>query len=257
MTTDDELDREIREAAQSAGASGTCLDGDTLARFYEDTLSGERADEVLEHLATCPACLEIAQDARAFVEALHEAHPVSLAPRPLGVRYAVAAFVGAIALLAGTYSVVHRRPASPEPWANLAVEPAAYDELVWRSGEPTPALDPLDAAMRRYRAADYAGAVDDLAPYVDAHPGDPRGRFYLGVARLVHGDPAGAAADLEAAIALDGAPADTAWYLALAHLRSGDPAAARPALERLAASDGPRRDDALAVLRALDEGGPP
>ena len=263
MIREDDVDGAIREGARALAPAGNCIEDDRLVAFYQDALTQAGADAVRAHLSTCSDCLDAARDARRFVEAMGDTRPA----RPRAVspirRFAIAAALAGIGLIAGSFYLTGRSGRLPSPegqtagetWSAIVVTPAPYgsgpDELVWRGGRPEEGASPLDTAAVRYRAGDFPAAAEDLAAYVAAHPDDARGRFYLGVARLLSGRPSLAASDLEIARAMPGSPPDTSWYLALACLRSGRLSRGRVELEQIAASEGPHRDEARALLRRL------
>ncbi len=263
MIREEEVDGAIREGARALAPDGNCIEDDRLVAFYRDTLTEMDADAVRAHLSTCSDCLEAARDARRFVEAMGDARPARSRAAPPIRRLAIAAALAGIGLLAGTFYLAGRIGDLPsadgetagETWSAIAVAPAPYgsgpDELVWRGESPAEDASPLDTAAARYRAGDFPAAAEDLAAYVVKHPDDARGRFYLGVARLLSGRVSLAASELEVALAMPGSPSDTSWYLALACLKSGRLSRGRVELERIAASDGPHRDEARALLRRL------
>ena len=264
MNREKDFDRVIRDGARALAPSGNCIEDDRLAAFYQDALTQADADAVRAHLATCPDCLEAARDARRFVEAMGDTRPARSREASPIRRFAIAAALAGIGLIAGSFYLTGRSGRLPSPegqtagetWSAIVVTPAPYgagpDELVWRGERPAEDASPLDTAAARYRAGDVPAAAEDLAAYVAAHPDDARGRFYLGVARLLSGKPLLAASELEAALAMPGSPSDTSWYLALACLRSGRLSRGRVELEQIAASEGPHRDEARALLRRLD-----
>jgi hypothetical protein len=80
------------------------------------------------------------------------------------------------------------------------------------------------AAMARYSAKEYRGAIDGLKPIVEAQPEASPAAFFLGVSYLAAGEPAAASAVLNRVAASNVAPfADEAhFYLAKAALRAHD-----------------------------------
>lgn len=80
------------------------------------------------------------------------------------------------------------------------------------------------AAMAKYSAKDYRGAIDGLKPIVEAQPDAAPAAFYLGVSYLAAGEPAAASAVLNRVAAGNVSPfGDEAhFYLAKAALRAHD-----------------------------------
>ena len=91
---------------------------------------------------------------------------------------------------------------------------------------------PAFSAYRSGRFADAAAAFADLAR---RYPNAPEAAFYLGVSRLLSGDPAGARTALMAARRIDDPifRDDVAWYLAASEERSGEASAAQGELRAL------------------------
>jgi hypothetical protein len=142
-----------------------------------------------EHLATCPACLELARDAREFLAALCGAEPAPAVPPgrsdapPRSRRAALWAAAAATAALAalGLYAWrTERQPTRPA-------------ELVWRGDAGSAAYD---AAMEHFRAGQFETAETALEAYVLAHPADDRARLDLAVCRLRVGRTADARREL-------------------------------------------------------------
>jgi len=180
-------DDSLRRAAAELPAAGPCPGEPRLLEFYREGLDEDQADAVREHLATCPACLELARDAREFLAAVRGADPappprrLAAAPRSRRtVLWAAAAAVTALAAL-GLYSL---RPERQPP------RPA---ELVWRGDDGSAAHD---AAMEHFRAGRFEAAEAALETYVLAHPADDRARLDLAVARIRVGRTADARREL-------------------------------------------------------------
>jgi TolA-binding protein len=91
-------------------------------------------------------------------------------------------------------------------------------------GEDAGANAAFSAAMKKYAAKDYRGAIDSLKPIVAAQPDAAHAAFFLGVSYLAAGEPAEASAVLNRVAAGNVAPyADEAhFYLAKAALRAHD-----------------------------------
>ena len=115
-------DDSLRRAAAELPVAGPCPGEPRLLAFYREELDEDQADAVREHLATCPACLELARDAREFLAALRGADPApALPPRRLAAaprsrRTALWAAAAAATVLAalGLYAFRTERP-PPRP----------------------------------------------------------------------------------------------------------------------------------------------
>lgn len=260
---DPRFDDELRDALRDGSPPSTpCPDDVALAGFYEGSLAPEIAEGWRDHLAACPACVARARDARAFVS--------SMAPvrhRPVLRPWALAAAAGlaGLAILLGWRAATAPRPAAPALVATtekreIVVDKAPYtpdaDEgLLWRGGaEPPPADGSFAWAMEPYLGDEFEVAADRLERCVSLHPDDDRARFYLGVARLLDGNPA---ASVEPLLAVAGGASDragdAAWYLALAYLKTGDAKAAAPHLRRVGSGVGREADRARILLREIEE----
>jgi hypothetical protein len=132
------------------------------------------------------------------------------------------------------------------------VTPPPYVPLQTRGSANTLAQS-FAAAMTRYGAKDYAGAVEQLQPLADASPDAAHVQFFLGISQVMSGKPAAAIESLDRAAATGTAPfADEAhFYLAKAAMQTRDLARAerelRIAIEREAGPAG----EAAALLRDL------
>lgn len=182
-------DDSLRRAAAELPVAGPCPGESCLLAFYQGELDEGPADAIREHLATCPACLELARDAREFVAALRGADPApALPPRhaaaaPRSRRTALWAAVAAGTVLAavGLYAL-RTDPRPPRP-----------AELVWRGDDGSAAYD---AAMEHFRAGRFEAAEAALETYVLAHPADDRARLDLAVTRMRVGRTADARREL-------------------------------------------------------------
>lgn len=257
MTRDESLERELKDALRARVAT-PCPGEDALLAFYRGALAETENESLREHLATCAPCVELARDARAFLEAWEGAPEES---RASGVRWLAAAAVVGAALLAGLWVARSRPEASrPEvpptsasapanPWRDLPVAAAEYrpvapeDELLFRSEEGT-RDDGFAAAMTPYGRGDYAGADVGLARFLATHPDHAAAAFYRGVSLLLLGKPAEARPLLASAATARRAPAEARWYLALALLKSGDTREALGELDAVAVAFGPHREEA-------------
>jgi hypothetical protein len=180
--------------------------------------------------------------------------------RNLVVALAVAVALGA----AATY--LHR-PADPAPVSGVVNAPDAApvvdaDRFLRAFPlEPLPAPPALgesaadralDKALTPYRAKDYAGAASALDQVLLDFPGDPRAVLYLGVARLLSGEPQNA---LEI---LGGMPASSAelaaeaeWYTLVGIARLRDPRDAADRARRVCRSDGLNKARACGAVTTL------
>ncbi len=269
MNRDERLQRDLEDALRARTAS-PCPGEETLLAFYRGGLSETANESVRGHLAGCASCVGLAQDARAFLEAMN-APPETL--RRFGRRWLAAAAVLAVALLSGLWIARQRRaspppPSVPEaavpgpanPWKDLPVASATYrpaapeDELVFRSGDAASPTAAFAAAMAPYGRGDPAAAEAELARFLAAHPGHTEASFYRGVSLLMLGRPDEARALLESAAASSHPPAEARWYLALALLKSGDASAALLELEAVGSTQGPHRAEAAELSEEVRRG---
>jgi tetratricopeptide (TPR) repeat protein len=181
-------DDSLRRAVAGLPAAGPCPGEARLLAFYRGELEEDRADAIREHLATCPACLELARDAREFLAALRGAEPAPAVPPgrvtavPRSRRTALWIAAAAVAALAalGLYAIRTERPARPA-------------EVVWRGDDGSAAYE---AAMEHFRAGRFEAAEAALETYVLAHPADDRARLDLAVTRIRVGRTADARREL-------------------------------------------------------------
>ena len=182
-------DDSLRRAAAELPVAGPCPGESRLLAFYRGEFDEDPADAIREHLATCPACLELARDAREFVAALRGADPApalpprrpAAAPRPRRAALWAAAAAATVLAALGLYAFRTERQ-SPRP-----------AELVWRGDDGSAAYD---AAMEHFRAGRFEAAEAALETYVLAHPADDRARLDLAVARMRVGRTADARREL-------------------------------------------------------------
>jgi hypothetical protein len=182
-------DDSLRHAAAGLPAAGPCPGEARLLAFYRGEFDEDQADAIREHLATCPACLELARDAREFLVALRGAEPAPTVPSrrataaPRSRRAALWAAAAAVTALAalGLYAL---RTESPPP---------RQAEVVWRGDDGSAAYD---AAMEHFRAGRFEAAEAALETYVLAHPADDRARLDLAVTRIRVGRTADARREL-------------------------------------------------------------
>ena len=103
------------------------------------------------------------------------------------------------------------------------VVPPPYVALTTRGNE-NPQGEAFAAAMTKYAAKDYRGAVDGLKPIVESQPDALPAQFFLGISYLALNEPASASAVLNRVASSNVAPfADEAhFYLAKAALGAHD-----------------------------------
>jgi len=137
--------------------------------------------------------------------------------------------------------------------ALVHVDPPLYVPVALR-GPRDEAAEQFEAAMRLYRAGDYAGALEGLRAAEAMNPDRPRTRFFLGVSQLLLGQNTDAAASFERTIALGESPylEEAHFYLAKAWLRQGRLPAARRELQRTIARHGGLEQDARQLIGQLD-----
>ena len=243
----DDLEAAVR--ALAAGDGSPCLGDERLLAFYDGRLTGDEEDAVRDHLASCPSCVELARDARRFLEARHAATapepPVSVAddaPVGGGWRQPVALAAGITLLASGLWlSPWYGRPPAPAgpasaapaaapgpeaPIARAQYTPSVSDELVWRDAGDGAAFA---HAMTPYALDDFTETERRLAAYLQQRPGDARAQFYRGVCLLMLGRPEEAIPPLASA-ARAGGPLGTEArrYLARAQAPRRDRVKASP-----------------------------
>lgn len=266
------------------GEAGPCLDEATTIAFYSGELDAARAEGVRHHLAECRSCLELARDARRFLEAMDAGAAEAAAPVAHGSRTRLwpLAAAACVTLAVGWWWLRQPTTSGPAPsrplassaaptvrstrWADLRVPKAPYspaglpDDLVWRD-DPDDAprgSEPgaFDRAMQAYARDDLAEAERRLARVLSREPRHAGAHFFHGVCLLIMGRTQDAIASLQRAREYTDGPARDAalYYLALAHLKAGAPDRALPLLEELRGSrrhgkEAERlRQDVVAVL---------
>jgi hypothetical protein len=132
------------------------------------------------------------------------------------------------------------------------VTPPPYVPLQTRGSANTLAQS-FAAAMTRYSAKDYAGAVEQLQPLADASPDAAHVQFFLGISQLMSSKPAAAIESLDRAAATGTAPfADEAhFYLAKAAMQTRDLARAERELQIAVEREAGPAGEAAALLRDL------
>lgn len=269
MTRDESMERGLKAAFQRRGATPCPGEGPLLA-FYGGGLDEARSEAIREHLAGCASCVELALDARAFVETM-SAPAAEAGPGSRMARWLAAAAALLVAAGAGLW-LTRQRPAAPAPvvpaaasrpsdlWRDLPVAAAAYrppspeDELVFRSGEGADGRE-FAEAMVPYTKGDYRATEAGLARFLEKHPGHADASFYRGVCLLMLGKPEQARPLLASAAASRRAAKEARWYLALALVKSGDAAAALGKLDAVVRSRGPHRDEAARLAEEIRASG--
>ena len=252
-------------------------DRDIAVEYVLDRLPADERDEYERHYFDCAACYEALEAVRAVRVALDKPSSAVAEPRTdrwrwLAIAAVVLLGVGAALTLgprafraapetvaSGRPSATDVPPATPRPSA-ATPDMAVVDRLA--RVEPLPYMPPrlrgteretFDAAMRRYQAGDYTGAVPLLERAVREQPGDDASRFYLGLSLLLNGDPGAAVASLTPVAARDGSAyaEESRFFLAKAFLRQRDVVSAAAALDRTIALHGDREREAREMRQAL------
>ena len=142
MIGDDGIDRSILAGARRMAPRGPCIPEDRLVAFYEGRLGDLDADEVREHLVTCPSCLEAASDARRFVAEMSDSRVLTPPRARRRILLAAAAVLaGIVVIVGGTRLAGRRAKLDPTTWI---VTPAPY----------APPGDLVAEQVARYNAAD-------------------------------------------------------------------------------------------------------
>jgi tetratricopeptide (TPR) repeat protein len=235
--------------------------------YLADRLPDGEREAFEAHFFECGDCfarvkaLEAARDALVADPALARASR-SL-PRALPVAAAVAAVALAAALLLrgplappGGGAPPESPGAAPRAAAvDLAelrrIEPPEWSPPRLRGGGDRPAS--FAAAMERYAAGDWAGAVAGLERAAAEDPRDATAPYFLGACLLLLDRPSEGVRRLEQAIALGDTPhlEDARLLLARGHLRLGNLPGARSELEAVARLAGDRAPEARALLARL------
>jgi tetratricopeptide (TPR) repeat protein len=134
-----------------------------------------------------------------------------------------------------------------------SVEPPPYIPLSLR-GPRSEAAARFDAAMRRYAARDYAGAVPDLSAAARLNPNAAHVAFFLAICQLLTDQLDVAVVGLQNTIALGDSPylEEAHYYLAKARLRQGDLRAAQMELKRTIELRGQLEADARRLLAQVE-----
>jgi len=223
-----------------------------IERYLAGTLPPELRDEWEQHYFACDACMEKLETWQAIERPLRgmereiRAEPVRRPSRkvvwlPIGIAAAVVAAVLGARLAPTSKSVPPPVATTERPRASIAelaqVTPPAYRMPVER-GIQTESERQFHAAMRKYTAGDYAGAIPGLRTAIEADRSNDAARFFLGACELLSGDNAAATEDLKAVAGGSSPFAEEArWNLSQAYLKAN------------------RREDALAELAKIAAAG--
>ncbi|MBU0743728.1 hypothetical protein KKA85_15635 [bacterium] len=240
------------------------LDAEDRLRFERGTLDDpDLLEEIFAHAPEAQALRDDpARYRKALETALREAGS-SPAERLAGWLRALLSprVLAPVVVAVAAVFVLVLMPDGDELRRIAVLEPAPYVQVDTRAAESDAAVL-FREAMSQYTSARYGDAarlLDEALAAGDAswHQ-DAQARLYLGVSRLLDGDPAGALSPLrEAAGSSQLAIAERSrWYLAQAYLLSGDAGAAREALLSLTDSPvlGAGAAEQLAALERLGDG---
>jgi tetratricopeptide (TPR) repeat protein len=280
----------IKAALEMEKPTGACLAEERIVAFYGGQLTASEEAEVRDHLATCPACLEMAREARQFLQAMSgppQAHigPPRRLPAPWHQVYRPELFWLAASVLIALSIILWRGwrveapspdvagpsapaprtpPSSPEnPWRHLEIAKAEYtppaqtpDDLIWRDegGPSAPSkLTPFARAMRSYERGEYALAERQLERFLETDPTHAEALFYRGVSLLLIGRTADAIAPLQAATRHGPGRVreDAHWYLALAYLKAGGPPQALEHLNWVVQASGRHHSEARQLQQEI------
>jgi tetratricopeptide (TPR) repeat protein len=248
-------------------------------RYLLDQVTEAERDEFEKHYFACRSCFDRLQTHLALQSELRLQTPpastVAFRPRP---SWTWAASLAAALLLIGVgvwwASANLRGPshaaasssASASPGAAPAtasageppieqlarVEPPPYAGVVLR-GVEDPSQRRFREAMQHYARGDYRAAIPGLLAAVEASPGTPRFRFYLGACYLLTHQTDRAIETLQKAATRDD-PAYTEashFYLAKARLANRDVSDAEAELRETIRMGGAHEAEARTILRQL------
>jgi tetratricopeptide (TPR) repeat protein len=158
--------------------------------------------------------------------------------------------------LPATPTPQHPQPSiAPQPaLEQLArVEPPVYEARRLRNA-PDEATARFQAGMKRYRGADYRGAVAELRLAAELDPDAAHISFFLGISHLMLGQDQAAIDRLRATIALGDSPylEEAHFYLAKAFLRRADLSAAETQLKELVQLRGSRSAEAERLITQIE-----
>jgi tetratricopeptide (TPR) repeat protein len=240
----------------------TARGGELAARYLQGALDQTTAQAYEEHLFECDACFSELRALRLVREELgcRRSEIEVAAPGWQMVRWALPA-AAVLALAAGAAVLLHLRgtATATRSLAALAelgrVVPPEYTPVRLRgAGDETARR--FAAAMERYSAGDWEGALPGLREVARLDPAAPQAQFYLGATALLASRTEEAVAALLAAVALGETPIleEARFYLAKALARKGDLTAARAELAAVVALGGDRKDEAKRLLNGLGGG---
>jgi hypothetical protein len=168
MTGSPLLERDLKAAVGGLAAdrpSSACPPDDRLIAIYGGSLSGAEEDAVREHLAFCPSCVELGEDARRFLSAMERGPAASVRSGSRTLWYGFSAAAGLL-LAAGVAFYFARVPEPPS-------FRLSYTQSIQSLLEPGHAL-PRSACVLRWTAppagARYSVHVtdEDLNPIATA-----------------------------------------------------------------------------------------
>jgi hypothetical protein len=115
-------------------------------------------------------------------------------------------------------------------------------------------LDDLAPAFEAYRAGQFAVSAERFAVLAAKYPKTVEPAFYLGVSRLLSGEPTGAVDGLERAASMKDEvfAEDIAWYLAVALHRAGRAEEARAQLTSVCGGKGAHATGACDALAKIE-----
>lgn len=280
----------VNAAIQARQPSGACLGEEQVVAFYSGQLPETEMEAVRDHLAECPTCLALAQEARQFVHAMSEpaqavaAASASALPWQRAHRHALFLMAASVIIAVGIVLLLWRgwrveapsdqqgkTPPAPtqlreNPWRGLQIAKADYTpevarpaDLIWRDERPEtpgrPRPSPFARAMRPYEQNNFAQAEQRLGLFLEKNPAHAGGYFYRGVSLLLLGRTADAIAPLETAIELGQGQVreEAQWYLALAYLKAGGLSRALTELDAVIKTSGKHRAEALQLRQQIRE----
>jgi tetratricopeptide (TPR) repeat protein len=242
--------------------------GNVIERYVLGTMSEAEQNEFEQHYFVCAACFGELQAFQAIRGELER----RMIPARRGSRAAWLPIAAALAIAFGLAASIYvwrpggvppvkvaqvAPPAAPNPeppsLALLArVDPPPYSQPNLR-GATTEAASRFRAAMQLYSRQDYRAAAEALTVAARLDPSAAGPRFYLGICRLLLGQPDAAAGELRRVISLGASryvePAH--FYLAKALLAQEDTAGAAAELNETIRLSGDREKDARELLERL------
>lgn len=277
----DGLREDFASLARATAPATAHPDEDTWVRFGSGDLAAGERDRLADHVLTCDECralyraVEHVWNGASAIDGAAPRVAVAQSRRP-PVWLAVAA--GLLLAVAGLIFVRSSRPTEPASTDRVeSTAPAALTAPVapagpraWALGTTAPEvrlpaylalsvrgadkerdelLEALGEGIAPYREGRFGEAADRLAPLAARRPDVPEIAFYLGVSRLLAGDPSSAIASLRHARASEVLSHDARWYEAVALERSGRRQDADAALRELCKLPSPYQAGACAPVR--------